>query len=296
MEWIKRLQDSINYMEDHILEDINYEDVAKIVCMSSYYFHRTFSLMSGMTVNTYIRNRRLSLAGQELQTTNISVIDAAYKYGYETPESFSKAFSRFHGVTPKQAKLKGTQLHLFNPFVIKLNLEGGSIMDYRIEKKGKQSFLAKVRVFSNDIIGNENDRSIPDFWSECDQKNYTSTLLKLRPAGKKDMFGLCSPAKKGSDTFHYGVAILLDNDTDCSNLDTLLQEGYSIWETEPTEYVVLKCFGENESCIGQMWTKFFKEFLPQSNYEQNEATDYEVYYDNGEKGLFCELWIPIKEK
>ena len=117
---IQLIQQAICYMEEHICENINYAKVAKNIHMSSYNFHRTFSFIVGMTANEYIRNRRLTLAAQELQTTDISVIDAAYKYGYESPESFSKAFSRFHGSTPKQAKQKGAKLHLFNPLVIKI--------------------------------------------------------------------------------------------------------------------------------------------------------------------------------
>ena len=104
---IQVIQQAICYMEEHILENINYEDVAKNIHMSNYNFHRTFSFITGMTANEYIRKRRLTLAACELQTTDISVIDAAYKYGYESPESFSKAFSHFHGSTPKQAKGKG---------------------------------------------------------------------------------------------------------------------------------------------------------------------------------------------
>lgn len=120
MDWVKLLQRAIDYMESHLLEKINYEDAAKEVNMSSYNFHRIFSLMAGMTANEYIRNRRLSLAGQELQMTDSKIIDIAYKYGYETPESFAKAFSRFHGVSPRSARKKGTQLCLFNPLVIKI--------------------------------------------------------------------------------------------------------------------------------------------------------------------------------
>ena len=130
---IQLMQQAICYMEEHICENISYAEVAKSVHMSSYNFHRTFSFITGMTANEYIRNRRLTLAATELQTTDIAVIDVAYKYGYESPESFSKAFSRFHGVTPRQAKQKCTKLRLFNPLVIKIILEGGNLMDYRIE-------------------------------------------------------------------------------------------------------------------------------------------------------------------
>ncbi len=227
MEWIKLLQAAINYIEEHLLEDINYEDVAKKVCMSNYNFHRTFSLMTEMTANAYIRKRRLSLAGQELQLTDITVIDAAYKYGYETPEIFSKAFSRFHGVSPKQAQVRGTQLSLFNPLLIKIILEGGRIMDYRIEKKGNQRFIAKVRSFSNELMNDESDNSIPNFWSECYEKKLVEKLRNLRPEGKKDLFGLCSPTQKDSLTFDYGIGVEIDAETDTTNLSTLTQEGFS---------------------------------------------------------------------
>lgn len=296
MEWLKLLQDAINYMEENILEDLNYEDVAKNVCMSSYNFHRTFSLMTGMTANTYIRNRRLSLAGQELQMTDTSVIDVAFKYQYETPESFSKAFSRFHGVTPKQAKAKGTQIRLFNPLIIKIILKGGNIMDYRIERKDKQRFIAKVRAFRNEIINDDMDHSIPDFWTECHKRNSVEKIRNLRPEGKKDLYGLCSPAIKDSSTFNYGIGVLVDNETDMSKLDTLLQEGFTLWETKPVEYAVFKCFGRNGDCISQMWSRFFQEFLPNTKYKHTDDTDYEIYFENGEEGLFCELWIPVIEE
>ncbi|WP_310604482.1 AraC family transcriptional regulator [Anaerosporobacter sp.] len=293
MEWIKLLQKAITYMEEHILENINYEDVAATVCMSSYNFHRTFSIMTDMTANTYIRNRRLSLAGQELQTSDISVIDVAYKYGYETPESFSKAFSRFHGVTPKQAKVKGTQLRLFNPLVIKITLEGGNIMDYRIEKRGKQKFIAKVRAFSNEIMNDESDHSIPDFWKECNEKNSVEAIRNLRPEGKRDLYGLCSPTKKDSVTFDYGIGVIIDEETNVDDLDVLLTQGFSLWETEPIEYAVFKCMGTDGDCISQMWSYFFKEFIPNTKYNQTEDTDYEIYFEKSEAGMFCELWIPV---
>ena len=184
IQWI---QQAINYMELHMCEDIHYEDVARHVHMSNYNFHRTFSFVTGMTANEYIRSRRLTLAAQELQTTDISVIDAAFKYGYESPESFSKAFSRFHGSTPKQAKLNGARLHLFNPLLIKIILEGGSVMDYRMEHKKQQQFVAMVRDFPNEIINDDDDHSVSDFWAECYKKDLIEPMRQLRADGKRDL-------------------------------------------------------------------------------------------------------------
>lgn len=292
---IQLIQQAICYIEEHICENISYAEVAKSVHMSSYNFHRTFSFIVGMTANEYIRNRRLTLAAQELQTTDISVIDAAYKYGYESPESFSKAFSRFHGSTPKQAKRKGTKLHLFNPLVIKIILEGGSIMDYRIEHRESQQFVALVKSFPNEISNDDNDHSIPDFWMECSERNLIEPMRLLRAEGKRNLYGLCSPAKGSETHFNYGIGIVIDENTDITKLEHLINNGYSTWKTEPADYAVFKCFGSDGSCLDEMWNKFFKEFVPQTGYIQTDDTDYEIYFDDGEKGLFCELWVPVKK-
>lgn len=296
MEWIHQLQEAVNYIEAHLLEDINYEDAARWVHMSGYGFHRTFSLMAGMTANEYIRCRRLSLAAQELQTTDISVIDAALKYGYETPESFSKAFSRFHGSTPRQAKSLGTPLRMFNPLAIIVTMRGGTIMDYRIVKKGAERFIALVRSFPCTIINDDSDHSIPDFWDECGRLGLVECLRELRPEGRRDLYGLCSPKKDEDENFSYGIGVIVDGDTDVTDMDSMLARGYTVWETEPAEYVVFRCMGNDGDCISKTWNRFYKEFLPQSGYEQTELTDYEIYFERGEEGLFCELWIPVERK
>lgn len=213
MEWIVAMQRAITYMEEHIMEEINYEDVAKQVHTSSYEFHRAFSFLTGMTANAYIRNRRLSLAGREIVETNAKITDIALKYGYETPESFTKAFTRFHGIAPKFAREKSAKLLLFNPLVIKIIVEGGKSMDYRIVQTEEQKFIALVRSFRNEIINDEENRDIPDFWGECHDKNLVEAIRNLRPEGKRDLYGLCSPTKQGEGTFEYGIGVLIDGAT-----------------------------------------------------------------------------------
>lgn len=296
MEWISAIQQAIAYMEEHLLEEINYEDVAKYVHTSNYEFHRAFSFLSGMTANAYIRNRRLSLAGREIVETNTKITDIALKYRYETPESFTKAFTRFHGIAPKHAREESAKLVLFNPLVIKITVEGGKSMDYRIVQTKEQKFIAMVRSFQDEIINDEENHEIPDFWGECHSKNLVEPIRNLRPEGKRDLYGLCSPTKEGKDTFEYGIGVLIDEDATDFDAEEMEKAGYCIWDVKPGTYVVFECFGEDGDCISDTWAKFYKEFLPQMGYEAVEATDYEIYFEKGRKGLFCELWIPVRRK
>lgn len=132
MDWIHVVQQALNFIEDHLLETLNAEMAAKNAFTSSAYFQKIFSIVTGYTFSDYIRSRRLSLAGEELATGKIRVIDAAYKYGYESPESFTKAFTRFHGITPSAVQKSSCKLNYFSPLQIQIQIKGGFIMSRRL--------------------------------------------------------------------------------------------------------------------------------------------------------------------
>ena len=113
--WVERIRNVIDYIERNLAEKILVKDIAEKACVSEYHFRRIFSELCGITVGEYIRNRRLSIAAQELSSGTIKVIDAAIKYGYESPDSFARAFARFHGILPSEAKGKGVKLREFTP-------------------------------------------------------------------------------------------------------------------------------------------------------------------------------------
>lgn len=296
MDWMAAIQQAITYMEAHLMEELNYEAVAKQVHISGYEFHRAFSFLTGMTANAYIRSRKLSLAAKEIVETDAKITDIALKYGYDTPESFTKAFTRFHGIAPRFAREESARLVLFNPLVIKITVEGGKCMDYRIVQTKQQKFIAIAKSFRNEIINDETNHDVPDFWDDCDRENLLKPLLSLRPAGKRDLYGLCSPTKEGEETFEYGIGVLMDEETADFDLEQMENAGYRIWDVKPGTYVVFDCIGENADCISDTWEKFYKEFLPQMGYEAEPETDYELYYENSRNDLFCELWIPVRRK
>ena len=146
MDW-SIIQESIDFIEENIFGNLNYDEIAKQIYSSGFHFHRAFSMIAGITVSEYIRNRKLSLAGQELFTTKAKVIDIALKYGYESPESFTKAFTRFHGVNPSEARISCANLKFYNPLIINFNLKGGFDMikleKFEIVKFGPYRFIGK---------------------------------------------------------------------------------------------------------------------------------------------------------
>ena len=148
MDWITGMQKAIDYIEAHLTEEIDYEKVAAESFSSSYHFQRVFSILCGYTLGEYIRLRRLSLAGAALASGKEKVIDIALKYGYDSPDSFAKAFQKFHGMPPSEARAKGKMLKSFSRLSIKISLEGGSTMNYRIEEKDEMILTGYKRRFS----------------------------------------------------------------------------------------------------------------------------------------------------
>ena len=135
MEWMKAIGDSIQFIESHIREDVSIEDIANSVNISPFYFQKGFSMMCGFSVSEYVRNRRLALAGNEIITTDEKIIDIALKYGYDSPDSFTKAFARFHGSTPIAVRKSGATLKSFAPLKIKMAITNELIYPPAADRK-----------------------------------------------------------------------------------------------------------------------------------------------------------------
>lgn len=287
MDWIRGLQLAIDYVEENITQELDYAEIAEKAYSSSFHFQRTFNLLTGLTMGEYIRSRRLSLAGEELAATKIKVIDAAYKYGYDTPESFTKAFSRFHGVTPSNARQPGTRLKSFNRLSITITLKGGNAMEYQIIKKESFSVLVKAESFQNDNSGD----LIPRFWTKCKVDGSVEALCQNSKQGTNAILGLCEPEKKGEKKFRYGIGI------ECE-MELKTPEGFEIWRLPAQTWVVFKCVGAMPYAIQELWKRIYSEFFPQSEYEPLDAIDFESYPegDTASNNYISEIWIPVKKK
>jgi AraC-like DNA-binding protein len=130
VDWIQSLSKAIHYIENHLTDDISIDDVSNQTFTSSSHFQFVFHVVIGMTVSEYIRNRRLSLAAQDLLRPNSRIIDVAMRYQYDTQESFSKAFTQFHGLPP--SKVQQGQARQFHPIAVNVTIQGGFDMSYKL--------------------------------------------------------------------------------------------------------------------------------------------------------------------
>ena len=284
MDWTEAVREAVSYVEKHITEDITMYDVADHVHVSPFYFHKGFSILCGYSITEYIRNRRLALAGQELLAEDVTVMELAMKYGYDSPDSFTKAFTRFHGHSPSVVRRNKTMLKAFAPLKLSISLKGGYAMDYRITKKEAFTVLAVSKEF-----GYQNAKQdIPSFW----QEHYASGNGK-HVCG---MFGINIDPQMGNESFEYLIADIYNPSKD-------IPEGFTVKTIPAFTWAVFPCKGALPQSLQGVNTKIFSEWLPAlHDYEFAAGYCVEMYdapdkYPNGtsDENYYTEIWLPIKK-
>ncbi len=292
MEWVTGIQRAIDYVEAHLTEEIDYEAVAKEACSSVFHFQRVFGIMCGFSLGDYIRMRRLSQAAAELLQTGSRVIDVALKYGYETPEGFTRAFARFHGITPTEARRSGN-VKSFSRLSVKLILTGGSIMDYRIENLDAFSVLCRRRNVKK-MEGGGATEEISAFWTECAADGSTQEILRNFPQEPrlKGLLGICFSEEMKASEFPYGIGVEYDG-------RPVGREGLEIVEIPANTYAVFTCRGKMPEAFVETYHKIVSEFFPQNGrYEYGQGIELEVYPSDqvSDPNYTCEIWVAVKEK
>ena len=285
MEWMKAISEAVDYIESHISDEITADDVANSVCISTFYFQKGFSMLCGYTIMEYIRNRRLALAGVALADSEAKVIDVAMQYGYDSPDSFTKAFTRFHGITPSQVRKDKTMIKSFAPLKLTISLKGGYLMDYRITKKDSFTVIGSAKEFSYEHAKQE----IPAFWQE-----HYATGKGQHVCG---MFGINIDEQMGHEKFEYLIADIYNPVTD-------IPEGFVTKTIPAFTWAVFPCKGAMPNSLQDVNTKIFSEWLPAlKEYEFAAGYCIEMYdapdkYPKGtqDENYYAEIWIPVKRK
>lgn len=284
MDWLDNMNEAVEYSETHLADEISYDRAAQIACCSTYHFQRMFSYITGVPLSEYIRRRRLTLAAFELQTGSVKVIDTALKYGYESPEAFSRAFKKLHGIMPVSARDIGTSLKAYPRMTFSILVKGDVEMKYRItQREAFRVFGVYADISTDSEIAFE---QVPKFFKKCDEDLVPDEINAL--LGRfNDSHTISALYDYTEDSFKYMICQFLPKGLSIPDKFTVLEVPAATWVV----FDVPDC--EVQAMRKRIWTEWF----PTSGYEEIKGVSFEMYYGlASHENVFGEIWIPIKKK
>jgi AraC family transcriptional regulator len=293
MEWSERMNSAINYIEENLAEDIDIEEAAKRACCSPFHFQRIFWVVAGITLAEYVRRRRLTLAASDLSSGKNRVIDVAMKYGYDSPDAFTRAFRNVHGVTPLAARGPGVSLVAYPRITFSVILKGGINMDYRIFEKPAFDVVAKTKQFSTD--NDENFKTIPLFWDEFNKSESPAVLSKftegkLGTVTEGGCLGICLDAS-GQKEFTYAIGVE-------KPMGKTAPVEFEVIHVPSANWAVFESIGPMPKAMQDVLVRIFQEWFPSTGYEHDAKPELEVYFqgNNQSSNYHSQVWIPIIKK
>ena len=281
MEWIDRLNDAISYIEGHLTDSIDTDQLGRIACCSAYHFQRMFSYMAGIPLSEYIRRRKMSLAAVDLQEKNIKIIEVAGKYGYSSHTAFNRAFQSVHGIAPSAVWNEGASIKSFPAITFKITVKGAEEMNYRIESREAFRIVGVSVPLHKDI--EENFTVIPSKWAEVSMNGTLQKLIGLMDTPPMGVLGisLCND----EEAWKYYISVSSSKDAD----------GLEEYTVPAATWAIFSGTGTNQS-IQELERRIVTEWLPTSGYEYGSAPDIEVYLNPDPQNAQYEVWIPVVKR
>lgn len=289
MDTLKNLNDALSYIEKNLDARIDFDIVAKLSGTSDYHFRRLFSYLSGMSLNTYIRNRKLSQASLDLQKENSKVIDVALKYGYNSADSFTRAFKEWSGLNPSEVK-KAKNLKLFPRITFQLTIQGGIDLNYRVEKK--EAFkLVGISKRVPIVFEGQNPEIIKLIQSIT--KEQKEKLQSFRNTNVKTVVNASYNFDGGRNEEKGDVDHLV------GSITTLDREfpNFDVVEIPAITWAIFTSQGSFPKTMQETWAKIASEWLPSSNYELADVPEISFTGDLSDlENVYSEIWIGVKTK
>ena len=274
MEWIERLNNTMDYIENHLTDTIDY---GRIACCSAYHFQRMFTYMAGATLSEYIRRRKMSLAAVDLQG-GAKVTDVAAKYGYNSPTAFNRAFQTVHGIAPSAVKNEGVPVKSYPPLTFHITVKGAEEMNYRIETKDAFRIIGVSAPLHQEI--EKNFAIVPSMWQSAVENGTLEKLAGLMDTPPMGVLGV-SACNEELD-WKYFIAVS----------STKTDEAFEEYIVPASTWAIFSGTGTNLS-VQELERRIVMEWLPTSGYEYANAPDIEVYLNPDPQNAQYEVWIPV---
>lgn len=293
MNYRKEIDKCIEFIEDHIKEDITIEEIANQSGYSLYHFCRVFSLCKGISVMEYMRGRRLALATTEL-FNNRKIIDIAFDYGFETPSGFAKAFRKAYGYSPTQYMMRLAQY-----VDTKTTFEMGDYIMKPVIVKRPAFKVAGYGIKTN-ITGITYTKDIASYWNNYEGENLESKMYRILNPAKHGEVGLCVPLSEDGNVI-YLLGVIVD-DFSRAEKDMLTVEvpeaEYAVFTTAPVDTSNDEEQKEFAEIIASTWKYIFKDWFKDGEniYDQSKI-DFEFYDErcHHRKDTVMDIYIPIKK-
>ncbi|HHB1767327.1 TPA: GyrI-like domain-containing protein [Bacillus cereus] len=290
MDSLKNMNAAMQYIENNLTDEIDFKEVAKIAYCSEYHFKRMFSFLAGVSLSEYIRCRRLTLAAFELKDSDVKIIDVAIKYGYNSPDSFTRAFQNWHGITPSEARKYRHSLKAYSPMTFQLSIQGGNEMNYRIEEKEQFQIIGITKRVP--IVFNGVNEEIASMWKSLNPESIQTlkSLSNMEPNGiisASTNFSEGRMDEKGELDHYIGVATTKD----CPAKFAQLEVPASTW-------AIFEAVGPFPETLQNVWGRIYSEWFPSSNYELAEGPEilWNEQKDTASPNFKSEIWIPVLKK
>jgi AraC family transcriptional regulator len=290
MEWSDRMNAAIGYLEDNLAGEIDYNKAAEKACYSLFHFQRMFFAVVGATPAEYTRRRRLTLAAREFAAGGGKVIDIAMKYGYDSPEAFTRAFRNLHGINPREVRTTGVKLAAFPRVSFNVEITGGTDMDYRIIEKPAFQIVGKGVTFGVD--NGEFKQQGRTVWTKYVATEEYKKLCKLTEGQSGAVTGACVmtaylPNEK--DTWDPMINVFGVEKRD--NMDTT---GFEVFNIPAATYVEFDCTFKTSSSTNK---RIYKEWFPSTGYEPANLPDIALFFQvPWGKTIYVRWWIPVVKK
>ncbi|MBP1961859.1 AraC family transcriptional regulator [Paenibacillus aceris] len=287
---LENINGALNYLEQNLTEEIDFKEAARITMCSEFHFKRMFSFLAGVSLSEYIRRRRLTLAAFELNHSAIKIIDVAVKYGYNSPDSFTRAFQIMHGITPTEARETGQTLKAYPRLTFQLSIKGGDVMNYRIEEK--EAFRIVGLMKRVPIIFEGVNPEIAAMWGSLNAE----LIQELKALSNVSPRGLISGStnfsegrmdEKGELDHYIGAATSLECPDHLASL-----------EVPASSWAVFEAVGPFPDTLQNVWGRIYSEWFPSSTYEQIAGPEllWNESKDVTSPTFRSEIWIPVMKK
>ncbi|WP_400163679.1 AraC family transcriptional regulator [Brevibacillus sp. TJ4] len=290
MGQLEHLNEALRYIEEHLEEEIDFQEAARRALCSEFHFKRMFSFLAGIPLSEYVRRRRLTRAVYDLKENNMRVIDVALKYGYDSADSFTRAFTSLHGVTPSKARQNGHLLKAYPRMTFQLTVKGGNEMNYRIVEKDAFAIVGLMKRVP--IVFHGVNPEIAAMWTSLNAER----IAELKALSNMEPQGLISAStnfsegrmeEKGELDHYIGVATT-----------KACPEHFAKLDVPASTWAVFEAVGPFPETLQDVWGRIYAEWFPASNYESTPGPEilWNEHSDMTSPTYRSEIWIPVIAK